>query len=112
MSHPKTMSETDKDLMWAILSNQFEITVHQWGIELHTLAKIRGKSRFKKYVNSCFNIIMTWPIEARARAVKTFLTTYQLPLSPEEIDCFDQFHTTTGNFVLTHANKIKVYQLD
>jgi hypothetical protein len=38
-------------------------------------------------------------------STKLALTQYQLPLDPDEIDCFDEFHTKFGKYISAATEK-------
>jgi hypothetical protein len=99
----------DKELMWDLLSDNHGRLVHAWGQELQALSKKRSKQQFHSRAEECLKATLNWPNDARARAVKTWLSTYQLPLDPKHMDSFDQFHTLTGQFILNNIRAIKAY---
>jgi hypothetical protein len=100
----------DKDLMWDLLSNNHARLAHVWGQELLELSKKRSKKQFHARADECLQCTLSWPIEARTRAVKTWLSTYRIPLDPAEIACFDRFHETTGSFVVNNSRSIQAYE--
>lgn len=51
-------------------------------------------------VNNFFNFIMNnFETELVIMGTKMALSTYKLPLDPDEIDCFDEFHTKFGKYI-------------
>jgi len=51
------------------------------------------------------------PIDG-ARAVKTWLSTYQLPLDPSLISSFDEFHNRFGPYIINHGNSVTAFEKD
>ena len=101
---------TDQELMWDLLSNNHARLSHIWGQELLGLSKKQSKKRFHKRADECLSITLSWPVEARARAVKTWLSTYKIPLNPSELASCDQFHQTTASFVFNNSRSIQAYE--
>lgn len=101
---------TDRELMWDLLSNNHARLTHVWGQELQELSKKRSKKRFHARVDECLSCTLSWPVDARSRAVKTWLSTYRLPLEPAQLPSFDHFHRTTGQFVFDHSRSIQAYE--
>ena len=101
---------TDKELMWNILSGNYAHLAHAWGQELLELSKKQSKKRFRARANECLSCTLSWPVEARARAVKTWLSTYRIPLNPAEMSSFGRFHKTTGSFVFDNCRSILAYE--
>jgi hypothetical protein len=53
-----------------------------------------------KQVNNFFRFIMeNFETELVIMSTKLALTQYQLPLDPDEIDCFDEFHAKFGKYI-------------
>lgn len=51
-------------------------------------------------VNNFFNFIMNnFETELVIMGTKMALSTYKLPLDPDEIDCFDEFHSKFGKYI-------------
>ena len=101
---------TDQELMWDLLSNNHARLSHIWGQELLGLSKKRSKKQFHARADECLSITLSWPVEARSRAVKTWLSTYKIPLNPAEMASSDQFHQTTANFVFDNRQSIRAYE--
>jgi hypothetical protein len=100
----------DQQLAWDMLSCNYAKLAHAWGHELSVLSKIRGKKRFHAKAEQCLQTTLSWPTEERARAVKTWLSTYQLPLDPERLHSFNRFHETTASFVVTYSRDLRAYE--
>jgi len=101
---------TDQELMWDLLSNNHARLSHIWGQELLGLSKKRSKKQFHARADECLSVTLSWPVEARSRAVKTWLSTYRLPLEPAQIPSFDRFHEITANFVFDNRQSILAYE--
>ena len=101
---------TDQELMWDLLSNNHARLSHIWGQELLSLSKKRSKKQFHARADECLFVTLSWPVEARSRAVKTWLSTYRLPLEPAQIPSFDRFHEITGSFVVNNSRSILAYE--
>lgn len=57
-------------------------------------------------VNNFFNFIMTnFETELVVMGTKLALTQYQLPLDPDEIECFDQFHSKYGKYIAAATDR-------
>jgi hypothetical protein len=76
------------------------------------LVKRNKMTKFHVMANSYVSAVLSWPDDARARAVKTWLSIYQLPLEPKRMKSFTDFHKTTGSYVLNNANHITSYDED
>ena len=101
---------SDQELMWDLLSAKYARISHAWGQELAALSKKRNKKQFHTQADQCLSATLAWPVEDRARAVKTWLTTYQIPMDPRFMPHMDQFHMTTGAFVFQNVRQIAVYE--
>jgi len=57
-------------------------------------------------VNNFFNFIMNnFETELVVMGTKLALTQYQLPLDPDEIECFDQFHSKYGKYIAAATDR-------
>jgi len=99
-----------QELMWDLLSNNHARLAHAWGQELLGLSKKRSKKQFRARADECLSSTLSWPVEARARAVKTWLSKYRIPLNPSELASFGRFHETTGSFVFNNSRSIRAYE--
>jgi hypothetical protein len=100
----------DQQQAWDILSGAHARLAHFWGQELSKLSKKRSKTQFHKRAEQCLQTTLSWPVEQRARAVKTWLSKYQVPLDPEQLPSFDRFHEITFSFVVNHSRDIQSYE--
>ncbi len=99
----------EQQLAWDLLSNNHARLTHIWGQELQELSKNQGHRQFHARADECLCRTLSWPIDARSRAVKTWLSTYKLPLEPAQLPSFGRFHQTTGHFVFNNAQSIQAY---
>jgi hypothetical protein len=73
--------------------------------ELKDSSDKRAKT-WDKQVNNFFRFIMdNFETELVIMSTKLALTQYQLPLDPDEIDCFDEFHTKFGKYISAATEK-------
>lgn len=99
----------EQQQVWGIVSGNYALVSHVWGKELAELAEKQSKNKFHSRANEYLTAILDWPIEERCRAVKTWLSVYSIPLEPDRLDSFTQFHEITGPFILNQIKKILVY---
>ena len=99
----------DKQLTWDVLSGNYASISHAWGKKLLVLSQRKNKQAFHNRANKCMLEILSWPVDARCRTVKTWLSHYQLPLDPKRMDAFDDFHITTGAYVVANARRLTSY---
>ena len=61
---------------------------------------------WNRQVNNFFNFIMeNFETELVIMGTKLALSTYKLPLDPDEIDCFDDFHKKFGKYISQASEK-------
>ena len=73
--------------------------------ELKDSSEKKAKT-WDKQVNNFFRFIMdNFETELVIMSTKLALTQYQLPLDPDEIDCFDEFHTKFGKYISAATEK-------
>jgi len=101
----------DQQQAWNIISANYPAICHAWAQELVQLSARKSQQRFHRRANDFIACMLNWPIEARCRTVKTWLSMYELPLSIGRLDSFDQFHESTGEFILRQYQSIRVYDL-
>lgn len=65
--------------------------------------------KFHRMADNCVSAVLLWPADARARAVKTWLSSYRLPFDPRRMDSFDDFHKTTASYIFNNAKHIHSY---
>jgi len=63
-------------------------------------ASDKGDKKFDNKVNNFLKFMMTnFETELVVMGVKLALTQYQLPIDPDEVDCFDEFHERYGRYI-------------
>jgi hypothetical protein len=66
----------------------------------------KNDKTFDSKVNHFFRFIMdNFETELVVMGTKLALTQYQLPLDPDEIDCFDEFHDKFGKYIAAAQDK-------
>jgi len=61
---------------------------------------------WNKQVNHFFSFMMTnFETELVIMGTKLALSTYKLPLDPDEIECFDDFHAKFGKYIAAATEK-------
>jgi hypothetical protein len=66
----------------------------------------KGDKKFDTKVNNFFRFIMdNFDTELVVMGTKLALTQYGLPLDPDEIDCFDEFHEKYGKYIAAAQEK-------
>jgi len=99
----------DQEYMWAMLKSDPQKLCHRWAEEM-VGCKSDAKAMnaladdYISYMLNRFSHIDT------CRVIKTWLTAYQLPIEPELITSFDQFHVNCGNFVIHNLETITVFE--
>ena len=69
-------------------------------------ASDKNDKKFNEKVNHFFRFIMdNFETELVVMGTKLALTQYQLPLDPDEIDCFDEFHEKFGKYIAAAQEK-------
>jgi hypothetical protein len=66
----------------------------------------KDDKKFNDKVNHFFRFMMdNFETELVVMGTKLALTQYQLPLDPDEIDCFDEFHEKFGKYIAAAQDK-------
>ena len=66
----------------------------------------KKSANWKDQVNNFFRFIMdNFETELVIMGTKLALSTYKLPLDPDEIDCFDEFHNKFGKYISQATEK-------
>ena len=69
-------------------------------------ASDKNDKKFDNKVNNFFRFMMdNFETELVVMGTKLALTQYQLPLDPDEIDCFDEFHERFGKYIAAAQDK-------
>jgi len=99
----------NQQLFWDIISCNYSRISHVWGREMLDLVKQNKMKKFHTMANSYVSATLSWPTDARSRAVKTWLSIYRLPFNPRRLAAFDDFHKTTASYIFNNANHITSY---
>jgi hypothetical protein len=68
----------------------------------------KNAKNWNAQVNNFFQFIMdNFETELVIMSTKLALTQYQLPLDPDEIDCFESFHGKFGKYISAATDKTK-----
>jgi hypothetical protein len=86
---------------------------HESGKDLLAVLN-QGKRKRYKSLNSTADkhlstIMDLFDKEQSVRILKTWLTTYSLPLDPNRLKTFDQLHEQIGEFIIDNTATIKSY---
>ena len=69
-------------------------------------ASDKNHKNWNSMVNHFFKFIMdNFETELVVMGPKLALTQYQLPLDPDEIECFDQFHAKYGKYIAAATDR-------
>ena len=86
---------------------------HESGKDLLAVLN-QGKRKRYKSMNSTADkhlstIMYLFDKEPAVRILKTWLSTYKLPLDPTRLKTFDQFHEQFGKFIINNTAIIESY---
>ena len=102
-----TTLTNDQQLTWDVLSNNAERLSHIWAKELTTVKR----KQINNLANERIKFMLTnFSNEQIARTIKTWLHTYQIPLDPNEISSFDDFHNQVGQYIAENLRIITPYE--
>ena len=92
---------------WDILSSNPENLSHTFAKEL---ALIKNKKKFHKRADEHLSFILSnFNDESVARALKTWLCTYKLPIEPIRLSSMNTIQERCGLLIMKHAKTIKSY---
>ena len=96
----------EQETMWNVLTNNAEYLSHKWAKELESL---KGK-KFHNVADHYLGFVVdNFGDEEASRTIKTWLTTYRLPLDPDKLDNFDAFHRKFGPYIANEIRNIRSY---
>lgn len=101
----------DQEHMWAMLKCEPEKLCHTWANQLLE-CKNNAKAMNALADDYIFYMLSRFSHFDTCRVLKTWLTTYKLPIEPERIKSFDQFHVNCGKFVMNNIGIITVFEKD
>ena len=86
---------------------------HESGKDLLAVLNQGKRKRYKSMNSTADKHILTimnlFDNEQSVRILKTWLITYKLPLDPNRLKTFDQFHEQFGKFIINNTEKIESY---
>ena len=86
---------------------------HESGKELLAVLNQGKRKRYKSMNSTADKHILTimnlFDKEPAVRILKTWLSTYKLPLDPTRLKTFDQFHDQFGEFIIDNIEIITSY---
>jgi hypothetical protein len=86
---------------------------HESGKDLLAVLNQGKRKRYKSMNSTADNYLSTimdlFDKEQSVRILKTWLSTYRLPLDPDRLKTFDQFHEQFGKFIIDNTAIIKSY---
>ena len=99
----------EQEKMWAYLKCDPQVLVHQWAEEMLSVKK--SKIKLNKLAEEYLSyMIEHFSIQDTARVIKTWLTTYKLPLEPDRITSFDAFHDYCGSYIHNYCDKLTAFE--
>ena len=86
---------------------------HESGKDLLAVLKQGKRKRYKSMNSTADKHILTimnlFDKEPAVRILKTWLSTYKLPLDPNRLKTFDQLHKQFGEFIIDNTATIESY---
>ena len=86
---------------------------HKSGKDLLAVLNQGKRKRYKSMNSTADKHILTimnlFDKEPAVRILKTWLSTYKLPLDPNRLKTFDQFHEQFGKFIIDNTAIIQSY---
>ena len=86
---------------------------HESGKDLLAVLNQGKRKRYKSMNSTADKHLLTimdlFNKEQSVRILKTWLTTYSLPLDPNRLKTFDQFHEQFGKFIIDNTEIIQSY---
>lgn len=104
----------DKETFWAILKGP-EQFAHQTGQELAAMMNQKRLSpKRQRLINSHADgyikvMMQLFDKEDLGRIIKTWLSIYRIPLDPDMLTTFDEYHILIGEHLAQQAFNIKPY---
>ena len=86
----------EQKFMWDLLSNNYATLTHEMAAKI-----VQADKRWlNRKANKFLGVINTWPIEDAVRAMRTWLTIYNMPLSPSKLSNYHAFYERCGAYIL------------
>ena len=90
----------EQKFMWDHLCNNYPKLTHEMAAEM-----IQADKRWlHRKANKFLAVVNTWPIQDAVSALATWLTIYNMPLSPSKLSNWDAFHKRCNTYILTCKN--------
>ena len=103
---------TDSDRLITLLKGP-DWYAHESGKDLLAVLNQGKRKRYKSMNSTADKYLLTimdlFDKEQSVRIIKTWLTTYSLPLDPNRLKTFEQFHQQFGEFAIDNTATIKSY---
>ena len=97
----------EQKFMWDHLCNNYPKLTHEMAAEM-----IQADKRWlHRKANKFLAVVNTWPIQDAVSALATWLTIYNMPLSPSKLSNFDAFHERCNTYVLNNFKNIKRFPI-
>ena len=99
---------SEQEVFWNMLKCDPEFLAHHWGKEMSLL---KGR-KFHEACDEHLNFILASSLSEieLLRIVKTWLSTYDLPLDPSKLKYFDEFHNRVQFAIRGDVSGVKVYE--
>ena len=102
-----TALTNEQQLTWDVLSNNAERLSHVWAKELTGLKPKQFAKLADKHINF---MLANFSKEETVRTMKTWLSTYNLPLDADRLASFDEFHNQVGLYIVDNMKNIVPYE--
>ena len=86
----------EQKVMWDHLSANYPTLTHEMAAKIVQVDKRWMSRKADKFLG----VINTWPIEDAVRALHTWLTIYNMSLSPSKLSNWDAFNKRCGRYIL------------
>ena len=103
---------TDRERLLALLKGP-DWYAHESAKEMLVILNQGKRKRYKSMNLAADKHLLTimnlFDKEPAVRIIKTWLSTYELPLDPDRLKTFERFHEQFGKFVAQHTAHIRSY---
>lgn len=97
----------DQEEMWKTLSNDAAYLCHKWAKELLAL---KGRKFHQQCDERLGYITNNFDNESATSIIKTWLSSYAIPLDPSKLKNFDNFHMRFGRYISDNVKDIRIYK--
>jgi len=85
----------DQQHMWDLLTNDPERLCHRWAEDI-----MKNKRYMHQRADHYIGIMLNqFSVEDMAAVLSTWLKAYQMPLEPDKLKNFDDFHAKCGSYI-------------